>query len=131
MNRIERQIELAVEVMRKLGIKARYIDRLIEKNAVYVFEDFGVFNINDYPTLQAKKQELEVTHKILVYAVIHNTIDGKESYSFLYIPNNRNNPDNIIHTVGKQAIVNAYIVGGINNLNGRFDCVIVKQGGAI
>ena len=127
MNKIERQYELAKEVMIKLGIKKCHIEKMTKCRSVYVFEDFGAVNINNYPTLQDKKRFLEEKYKIFIYAVTHNIINAVDNYSFLYIPHNLDDLNNLIDLDKNKAIVNAFTIDYNNSSNDGFNSVVLEQ----
>ncbi len=127
MERTIRQKELAAEVMLKLGVKERYINKLLKNNSVCVFEDFGTFGVTNYPKQEATKMFLESKYKIFVYAITHDIINSKDVYSYLYIPHNRDSYNDLIATDGKNNIVNAYVIDRKYSLDGKFDSVMIEQ----
>lgn len=77
----------ALELLKRLDIYKPYIKGFRDNDLVCFFERFAGFWDYQEPEIEAKRKEIERKYNCLVYAITHEYIEGDEMYSFLFIPN--------------------------------------------
>ena len=81
----ERQKMKAVELMCRLELSAKIIKDFMVDDKVYVFEEFGSYDIKENAVLVKKMKEQEEKGSI-VYAVTHEIAPFGELYDFFIVP---------------------------------------------
>lgn len=88
--------EKAVEILKKLNIYKPYINGFQKKGDVCFFEGYGGHWAYQEPELIDKIKEFEDSHNALVYAVTHEFTDFGECYDFMFVPNCKDEWDDLV-----------------------------------
>lgn len=88
--------EKAIDIMKKLDIYKPYIQGFEKDDTVCFFENFGGFWAYQEPELIEKIKEFENEFDALVFAVTHEYLEFGECYDFLYIPDCKEDWDDIV-----------------------------------
>ena len=123
----------AIKCMEVLNIYKPYIDIFKEQKTLCLFEDFAGFYQSHTSALLAKKQEIEQSNGIYIYAMI----DAKDKVDEMYIllafssDDAEDNPEvdvNDISVIGAgEYLVYAYIWNRTNEKMSGLDYVTVKS----
>lgn len=81
----ERQKIKAVELMCRLELSTKIIEDFMVDDKVYVFEEFGSYDIKENSVLVKKMKEQEEKGSV-VYAVTHEIAPFGELYDFFIVP---------------------------------------------
>ena len=107
----EEKKKKAIEIMELLDIYSPYIRAFEEKDVVTFFEGFGGYYLTESEKeLYDKVREFEKECNGVVYAIIHNRVDGDECYSFLYVPDYENDWEYLCEAVSADEANNEYYV---------------------
>lgn len=95
---MERQAkkDKAIELMKELDIYKPYIDGFEQEDKVCFFEMYAGFWVFQEPEIEKKMREIEREYKCLVYAITHEFTEFGELYSFLIVPNYKEDWENIL-----------------------------------
>lgn len=119
----------AIDCLKELDIYKPYIKAFVKDDEITMFEHYAGFYISQYPELYNQIKELEQKYNILIYAVTHEFTSFGECYSFLYVPNDKNDLE---YTIDKFAHNCYYAMAYVYNKNeplfSEFGSIIVKSG---
>ncbi len=123
----------AIELMKQLDIYKPYIDGFDKEDKVCFFEQFAGFWVDQESELYKKMQTLEKEYGLKVYAITHDYADFGEMYSFLIVPKNPDEWDELVYSNGKSDhYVFAYVWNKSDDNCSEFGSVAVKSfGGGI
>lgn len=99
----------AIEIMKQLEIYIPYIQDFEKENIVCYFENFAGFWTFQNEELEQKIKVFEKERNAVVYAVTHEYTTFGECYSFLYVPDYKEDWDFIIQSNNNNHIVLAYV----------------------
>lgn len=85
----------AIEIMNKLDIYKPYIKGFEKEDKVCFFERFAGYSAYQEPELIEKIKEFEEEYDALVFAVTHEYLEFGECYDFLYVPDCKEDWDDI------------------------------------
>lgn len=94
--------------MEKLGISKFHIEQFKEKNSIRIYEYCYSFPAYQEPEVLAKAKRLEDECDCVVYAVVHAHMTSGEYYDFLYVPNRKEDWDELVTEEGKLLYAETY-----------------------
>ncbi len=127
------QKQKAVELMNQIDIFKPYIKGFADNNQVCYYENFGGFWANQKLELQEKLQAIEKKYNCLVYAITHEFAEFGECYSFLLVPEYKDEWNNLIYkTRNNTYYVFAYVWNVTDNNCSEFGTIEIQSfGGGI
>lgn len=122
----------AVEFMGRLGIFEGYIEAFEKNNRVCYFEDCIGFYDYQNDSLFKKRKQFESFNNCAVYAITHEMTDIGEMYSFLFVPEDKDEWDYCIEEYGGTYYIQAYVWNKEYNLLSEYGSIGIKsQNGGI
>ena len=122
----------AIELMQKMDIYKPYIKGFKEKNDICFFENFGGFLAYQEPELMEKIKSFERKYNVLVYAVTHEYTEFGECYDFLYIPDYKEEWDDILYPAVNGFYACAYVWNKTDDFCSEFGTICIRSfGGGI
>ena len=107
----EEKKKKAIEIMKTLGIYGPYIEAFEKRDVVTFCEGFGGYYLTESEKeLYDKVKEFEVEYNGVVYAIIHHYIGDDECYSFLYIPDYKDDWEYLYEPVSEDDDNNEFYV---------------------
>lgn len=130
---INEQKQKAVELMKQIDIFKPYIKGFADDNQVCYYENFGGFWANQRPELQEKLQAIEKKYNCVVYAITHEFAKFGECYSFLLVPEYKDEWNNLIYkTSNNTYYAFAYVWNVTDNYCSEFGTIEIQSfGGGI
>ena len=130
---LEERKKEAIKCLKQLNIYKPYIEGFEKENDVCYFERFAGYWAYQEPDLIAKIQELEKEYNLTVYAITHEVFEFGDCYSFLYIPNNKEDWEYVIErTSPNSQYVFAYVWNLDDDYCSEFGTISVQSfGGGI
>lgn len=127
------QKQKAVELMKQIDIFKPYIKGFADENQVCYYEGFGGFWANQRPELQEKLQAIEKKYNCVVYAITHEFAEFGECYSFLLVPEYKDEWNNLIYkTSNNTYYAFAYVWNVTDNYCSEFGTIEIQSfGGGI
>lgn len=118
----------AVDCLKELDIYKPYIKAFVKDDEITMFEHYAGFYVSQYPELYNQIKELEQKYNILIYAVTHEFTNFGECYSFLYVPNDKDDLEYTIAKCDNGNYVMAYVYNKNEPLFSEFGSIVVKPG---
>ena len=130
---IRERKELAVDLMEKLGIYKPYIKAFSEQSDhACFFENFAGFWVYQENELFNKMAEIELKYNCTVYAITHEITNFGECYSFLVVPEDDEDWENLVSKQDKYFYTFAYVWNKTYEPDSEFGSIIVQSfGGGI
>lgn len=127
------QKQKAVEFMKQIDIFKPYIKGFADDNQVCYYENFGGFWANQKPELQEKLQAIEKKYNCVVYAITHEFTEFGECYSFLLVPEYKDEWNNLIYKTNNNTYYAfAYVWNVTDNFCSEFGTIEIQSfGGGI
>lgn len=129
----EMKKQKAIELMQKLDIYKPYIQGFKENDTICFFENYGGFWAYQEPELMDKIKEFEKKHNCLVYAVTHEYLEFGECYDFLYVPDHKEEWEDMIMNIGSNKFYAfAYVWNKDDEYSSEFGSIGIRSfGGGI
>ena len=105
----EQRKDIAVNLMKKLGIFEQYVKDFEKQDYVCYFDRFAGFWDFQDEELFAKRKELEEKYDFTVYAMTHEFVDDMEMYSMLIVPNDTESQVGLLFPLGGGYNAFAYV----------------------
>lgn len=130
---IRERKELAVDLMEKLGIYKPYIKEFAENgDHTCFYENFAGFWVYQDKQLFNKMAEIELKYNCTVYAITHEITKFGECYSFLIVPEDDEDWENLVSKQDKHFFAFAYVWNKTYEPDSEFGSIIVQSfGGGI
>ena len=130
---LEERKKEAIKCLKQLNIYKPYIEGFEKENDVCYFERFAGYWAYQEPDLIAKIQELEKEYNLTVYAITHEVFEFGDCYSFLCIPNNKEDWEYVIERTSPNShYVFAYVWNLDDDYCSEFGTISVQSfGGGI
>ena len=130
---IRERKELAVDLMEKLGIYKPYIKEFAENgDHTCFYENFAGFWVYQDKQLLNKMAEIELKYNCTVYAITHEKTNFGECYSFLVVPEDDEDWENLVSKQDKYFYAFAYVWNKSDDWCSEFGTIGVNSlGGGI
>lgn len=130
---IKERKELAVDLMEKLDIYKPYIKGFAEHcDHTCLYEGFARFWVYQEKELFNKMAEIELKYNCTVYAITHEYTPFGECYSFLIVPEDDEDWENLVSKQGKYFYAFAYVWNKSYEPDSEFGSVVIQSfGGGI
>ena len=125
---IEKKRAKALELMKQLDLCEDFVEMFKEKGIVTYFEQhIGYWAFQD-EELMAKIKAFEEKWNALVFAVTHEYCEFGECYSFLYIPDQRDEWDDMVQRTDERNVFYAfaYVWNKDYDYDSEFGSILVK-----
>ena len=122
----------ALELLKKLGIYAPYIEGFRENNEICYFEYYGGYWASHNKKLTTKINEIEKKYNCSVYAVTHEFTEFGECYDFLIVTDYEEEWDYLLDSYGNNHYAFAYVWNKDDEWCSEFGTIGLKSfGGGI
>ena len=135
---VEQRIEQGEKMLDKLDIYAPYVVAFKKEQIVCFFENFGGYFAFQDSELQNKIQEFEKQYRGTIFAVTHEFTEFGELYSFLFIPEEKEEWDMVLEDAGetelggKKYYTFAYVWNKTEDAFSEFGSIMIETfGGGI
>lgn len=125
---IQEKKQKALELMKQLDICKDYVEIFKEKDIVTYFEQYIGYWAFQEEDLMARIKAFEEKWNALVFAVTHEYAEFGECYSFLYIPDEKDEWDDIVmfYNTPNTYYAFAYVWNKDYDYDSEFGSILVK-----
>ena len=122
-----------IQLLKQLDIYKPYIKGFEQKDQVCFFENYGGYWVYQEPQVEAKMKQIEQKYKCTVYAITHEFAEFGECFSFLIVPQFKQDWDNLVFDNGCGTYyVYAYVWNKDDDMCSEFGDICVRSfGGGI